>query len=201
MCFQSKNTKTVHQLETRFEAPFMEPEWYTPGFYNGFTFPKTPVIANNQAATIQLFNWGLIPFWAKDQSIRKHTLNAREETLDQKPSFKPSLHQRCLILADGFFEWQWLDAKGKQKKKFLLTLPGEEAFAFAGLWSAWTDPGSGEIHHTYTIITTAANELMSKIHNSRKRMPVIVAPEAEKEWLKGSPLLTQNDRLVAVEEG
>ena len=117
---------------------------------------------------------------AKDTNIRKSTLNARLETIDQKPSFKPSLSKRCLVLADGFFERKWLDPKGKSKQKYLLTLPGEEAFAFAGLWNAWTNKSTEEVLNTYTIITTAANELMSEIHNTKKRMPVILNPETEK---------------------
>jgi putative SOS response-associated peptidase YedK len=79
------------------------------------------------------------------------------ETLDQKPSFKPFISSRYLILADGFFEWKWLDPKGKAKQKYLLFLSGEEAFAFAGLWNSWHNKSTGEILNTYTIITTAAN--------------------------------------------
>jgi putative SOS response-associated peptidase YedK len=103
------------------------------------------------------------------------------------------------VLADGFFEWQWLDDKGKQKKKFLLTLPNEEAFAFAGLWSEWVDTSTGEIIPTFTILTTAANPLMAHIHNTKQRMPVILAPENEQSWLNGQPFQLQNDRLQAIE--
>ncbi len=85
----------------------------------------------------------------------------------------------------------------KSKQKYLLTLPGEEAFAFAGLWNTWTNKSTGEVLNTYTIITTAANELMSEIHNTKKRMPVILNPEMEKDWLKGGDLIMQNDQLQA----
>lgn len=195
MCFRTKNNKTARELEQRFKAKFLNPEWYSPDIFNAFTFPKTPVVANNKA--IQGFTWGLIPPWAKDTNIRKSTLNARIETLDKKPSFKPSLSKRCLVLTDGFYEWKWLDPKGKSKQKYLLTLPEDEAFALAGLWNEWTNQSTGEIFNTYTIITTAANELMSEIHNTKKRMPVILNPENEHDWLSGGNLKMANDNLIA----
>lgn len=105
------------------------------------------------------------------------------------------VNSRCLVLADGFFEWQWLDPKGKQKQIYELRLPGNELFTFAGLWSEWVDKTSGEVVHTYTILTTAANELMSTIHNSKKRMPVIVAKDNERDWLEGKDLEMQNERI------
>lgn len=130
MCFRTKNNKTFNQLEQRFKARFLTPEWYTPDIFNAFTFPVTPIIANDKTDSIRGFSWGLIPPWAKDTNIRKNTLNARLETLNQKPSFKPSISKRCLVLADGFYEWKWLDPKGKSKQKYLLTLPGEELTAY-----------------------------------------------------------------------
>jgi putative SOS response-associated peptidase YedK len=110
----------------------------------------------------------------------------------------PSTSKRCLVLADGFYEWKWLDPKGKSKQKYLLTLPDNKAFAFAGLWNTWTNRNTGETLNTYTIITTAANELMSEIHNTKKRMPVILNPEAEKNWLDGGEFVMQNDLIQAV---
>lgn len=143
--------------------------------------------------------WGLIPFWAKDNSIRKNTLNARFETLREKASFRSSLNNRCLVLSDGFYEWQWLDEKGKKKQKYLITRPNEEAFAFAGLYNDWIDKSTGEIVKTYTIITTKANELMANIHNTKKRMPFILSPEIEEAWLMGEELQFQNLELIATE--
>ncbi|MFM2286334.1 MAG: Protein of unknown function YoqW [Bacteroidota bacterium] len=199
MCFHSKQSKSAQELEHRFKAKMLQPQAYKPAIYNGFQFPQMPVVANAQPEAIQLFQWGLIPPWAKDDSIRKNTLNARSETLLEKPSFRSVIHQRCLVLSDGFFEWQWLDDKGKQKKKFLLSLSNEEAFAFAGLWSEWVDTSTGEIIPTFTILTTAANPLMAAIHNTKQRMPVILAPEHEQSWLNGQPFQLQNDRLQATE--
>jgi putative SOS response-associated peptidase YedK len=145
MCFHSKQSKSAQELKNRFKATFENEALFQPAIYNGFQFPQTPVITNKQPNTIQLFNWGLIPFWAKDDSIKKNTLNARIETIHEKPSFKNSINNRCLILADGFYEWQWIDDKGKQKQKYLITLSKDELFAFAGLWSEWTDKQTGEV--------------------------------------------------------
>jgi len=164
--------------------------------YNGFAHPDAIVVSNTQPNKLQLMNWGLIPFWAKDRTIQNSTLNAKIETLKEKPSFKYSINNRCLIFADGFFEWQWLDEKGKNKQKYLLALKDESPFAFAGLWNAWTDKSTGEQLKTFTILTTEANKLMSEIHNSKKRMPVIVSNETK--WLMGEKLEMNNDLLKAI---
>lgn len=195
MCFHSKQSKSAQELKNRFKATFENEALFQPAIYNGFQFPQTPVITNKQPNTIQLFNWGLIPFWAKDDSIKKNTLNARIETIHEKPSFRNAVNNRCLILADGFYEWQWIDDKGKQKQKYLITLSNDELFAFAGLWSEWTDKQTGEILNTYTILTTDANHLMAEIHNTKKRMPVIVANE--NDWLNGQQLIMKNEHLIA----
>lgn len=199
MCFHSKLSKSAQELQHRFKAVFENKHSFEPAIYNGFQHPATPVITNASPGKIQMYNWGLIPFWAKDDSIKKNTLNARIETLQEKPSFRNVINNRCLILADGFYEWQWLDEKGKQKQKYELNLPENAAFAFAGLWSEWLNKATGELRYTYTIITTEANELMSKIHNTKKRMPVILSPENEKSWLGGEELIMQNHRLQATE--
>ncbi len=199
MCYHSKQTKSAQELQHRFNAKFDNIEEYRPSVYNGFQHPKTPIITNQKTDTIQLYNWGLIPFWAKDDGIKKNTLNARMETIHEKPSFRNVVKNRCLILADGFYEWQWLDEKGKKKQKYELTLPENQAFAFAGLWSEWVDKSTGEIRYTYTILTTEANELMAKIHNTKKRMPVIVATDTEQNWLQGDDLILGNNNLIATE--
>lgn len=115
-------------------------------------------------------------------------LNAKIETLVEKPAFKNVLNQRCLILANGFYEWQWLDAKGKNKIKFEIGIGNDELFAFAGLYSQWIDPDTSEIVPTFTIVTTEANTLMAEIHNIKKRMPVILRPEDEQHWLHQAPV-------------
>ncbi|MFZ4739658.1 MAG: SOS response-associated peptidase [Bacteroidales bacterium] len=199
MCFHSRLSKKAQALQNRFKADYSNLEIILPETYNAFQHPKTPVITNKDADKIQLFNWGLIPHWAKDDSIKKMTLNARYESITEKPAFRNAVNNRCLVLADGFYEWQWLDEKGKNKQKHLITLHDDEAFAFAGLWSNWLDKSTGEIKNTYTILTTEANELMSKIHNSKKRMPMILSAANESEWLSGQLPILINDSLIATQ--
>jgi putative SOS response-associated peptidase YedK len=189
MCFHAKQSKTAAQLKNRFKVRFDKEIEYEPSeVLNGFTYPKLPVITNKDASNIQLFNWGLIPSWAKDVSIRKNTMNARMETIAEKPSFRNSVRNRCLVLVDGFYEWQWLDEKGKKKQKYELTMQDNEAFAMAGLWNEWVDKETGEVVPTFTILTTEADELMAHIHNSKKRMPVILSANEEMQWLKGADI-------------
>jgi putative SOS response-associated peptidase YedK len=195
MCFHSQQSQDAQKLESRHKAKFVDKSSYVKGVYSGFAHPKTPVITNLNLEEIHLYHWGLIPSWAADESIAKNTLNARVETIREKPSFKNYIPNRCLILIDGFYEWEWLDAKGKEKQKYLITMPQNEPYALAGIWSEWTNKQTGEIKPTYTILTMEANELMSKIHNTKKRMPLVVANE--KEWLAGEKAILNNDQFVA----
>lgn len=199
MCFYFKQSKTAVELSNRFNAAFDNPDSFSPSNYNGFQFPKTPVITNSEKTKIQLFSWGLIPHWAKDTVIRKHTLNARIETIHEKPSFRNSISKRCLVLVDGFYEWKWLDEKGKHKQKYLISMPTGEAFAFAGLWNEWVEKNTGEIYKTYTIITKPADAFMSEIHNSAKRMPYILTRSNEFDWLNGEKFQDFDVELKAIE--
>ncbi len=184
MCFHIKQSKDVNTIEKRFNASLEFKEGIDPvKNYHAFTYPKTPVISNTDTGLIQYFTWGLIPFWAANDTIKKFTLIAKIETLNEKPAFKTQVKKRCIIIADGFYEWQWLDNKGKVKQKYLITFPDDELFAFGGLWSKWKDKSTGEIKNTFTVVTTEANGLMSEINNSQKRMPVILNKENETAWL------------------
>ena len=121
--------------------------------------------------------WGLIPYWAKDPSIGNRLINARGETLTEKPAFKAAFqHRRCLIPADGFYEWQKI---GKRKQPHYIRKADGGVFAFAGLWERWSDQ-SHEPIETFTIITTQPNTLLAPIHN---RMPVILPEARYDEWL------------------
>ena len=200
MCFFQKQTASVVTLENRFNAKFDSALEYVPSKQiSAFQFSKTPVISNNKTNAIQLYNWGLIPHWAKDHEIRKATINARIETIHEKPSFRNAVKNRCLVLTEGFYEWKWLDEKGKKKQKYFITLPDSELFGFAGLWDTWLDRSTGEIIHSYTILTTEANELMAEIHNTKRRMPVIISKDFESSWLSGLPLPKTDVELSAVE--
>ncbi len=134
---------------------------------------------SNEQSHLDLLRWGLIPSWAKEESIGSRMINARAETLAEKASFKRLLNtRRCLIVADGFYEWMQ-EPGSKAKTPMYIRLKDDEPFAFAGLWDSWKNP-AGEQIRTCTIITTEPNELMARIHN---RMPVILSPEAREEWL------------------
>lgn len=149
---------------------------YTPR-YN--IAPSQPVLTliDAQEHRAGFLRWGLIPSWAKDPGIGDRMINARAETVAEKPSFRRALQKRrCLVLADGFYEWR---KEGKKKTPLFITLKAREPFAFAGLWETWKSP-TGEAIHSCTIITTTPNALMESIHN---RMPVILPREAEMRWL------------------
>lgn len=135
------------------------------------------IINDGQNNRLGKLRWGLIPRWAKDPKIGHKMINARAETLAEKPSFKYSFkRQRCLIPADSFYEWK---RAGGRKIPMRIRLKSGELFAFAGLWSRWVSP-EGQAIHTCTIITTRPNELMKDIHD---RMPVILRKEDEDAWL------------------
>lgn len=184
MCYHVKLEKKVENLEKRRSTKVISPELLQPSdSLNGFSYPLVPVIKDNGRGMINLINWGLIPHWSKDDSIKKFTLNSRIETIKEKPAFRDAVNNRCLVLVNGFYEWQWLDEKGKTKQKYFIKLKDSETFALAGIWSAWTNPVDDTQLETFSIVTTEANEVMSEIHNTKKRMPIILTPEMEEEWL------------------
>jgi putative SOS response-associated peptidase YedK len=137
-----------------------------------------PVITNDKPDELQFFSWGLLPHWAKEKGYKHKSINARAETITEKPMFRQLVNQkRCLVPADGFYEWRD-SPTGKVPYRFLLR--DEGLFCFAGLWDEWADKETGEVIRTYTLITTEANELMRPIHD---RMPVLLHPEEEELWL------------------
>ncbi|SRR6266487_755576 len=134
-------------------------------------------VMRDETTHLDLLRWGLIPAWAKEESIGSKMINARAETLAEKPSFKRLLHsKRCLLVADGFYEWK---KEQGGKTPMYITLRDGEPFVFAGLWDTWRD-AEGQQIRTCTIITTEPNELVASIHN---RMPVILPRKASEEWL------------------
>jgi putative SOS response-associated peptidase YedK len=139
--------------------------------------------ADEQRELVRL-RWGLVPFWAKDPSIGNRMINARAETVAEKPSYRNAYkHRRCLVLADGFYEWR---RQGDVKTPYYISLASGEPFALAGLWENWTDKESGESLQTTTLITTDANDFMAPLHH---RMPVILEAATATDWLAGSPEL------------
>lgn len=146
--------------------------------YNIAPSQSVPAILNQAPRELRLVRWGLIPSWAKDPTIGYRMINARAETIAEKPAFRrPLQRQRCLIPADGFYEWQRL---GTRKVPHWIRLTSGEVFAFAGLWDSWTDPKTNAVMTSCTIITTTPNRLLASIHD---RMPVILRRESEATWL------------------
>jgi len=174
-------------LQKRFDSTFVEEEYFGPKFVqNAFEFPKWPIISTERPQEIHLMNWGLIPAWIKDQEsalkLRINTVNARAETIFEKPAFRrAAANKHCLILADGFFEFRELDGK---KYPYYIRVLGGQPFALAGLYEYWSNPETGEMLSGFSIITTIANPLMEIIHNRKKRMPVILHENQERDWLK-----------------
>jgi putative SOS response-associated peptidase YedK len=147
--------------------------------YNIAPSQPVAVIPNTGDNTLAMYKWGLIPSWAKDPAIGDRMINARAETLAEKPSFRNAYRRRrCLILADGFYEWKQ-NPDLKTKQPMYIRLQDHGPFAFAGLWEVWKTPDGADVH-SCTIITTQPNSLMESIHN---RMPVILPPETYSEWL------------------
>jgi putative SOS response-associated peptidase YedK len=183
MCYHYSLTKKQEEIMRMIQAEWEQP--YEPYYHAaGFEFPTMPVITSEKPGVVQLYHWGLIPHWvhsmADAQKLRAQTLNAKSETLFEKPAFRTYTNNRCIVLADGFFEWM---EYRKKKYPHYVQLKGGEIFGFAGLYAHWTDKETGEILHTFTIITTDANPLLARIHNVKQRMPVILQQAQWKDWL------------------
>lgn len=147
----------------------------------------TVLLRNESQRQLQLLHWGLIPSWAKDPRMGAKMINARAETIAEKPSFRSAFRRRrCLIVADGFYEWQRRD---KRKQPYYFRVGAGELFAFAGLWEHWQNAAGDEIE-SCTIVTTDPNDLMQSIHD---RMPVILHPQDYDRWLDPA---TESSRLL-----
>ena len=156
------------------------PEDYQPRF-NVAPTQKIAVLTQFPKPQLEMMRWGLIPSWAKDMAIGNRMINARAETVAEKPAFRKSFAtRRCLILADGFYEWQRSDGKKGPSQPYYFQSKANPVFAFAGLWDVWTQP-NGDPLHSCTIITTEANEVVRPVH---ERMPVILSKERWADWLE-----------------
>jgi len=147
--------------------------------YNIAPGQEIPIIRRqNNQNILRYYKWGLIPFWAKDEKISYKLINSRSETIAEKPSFRYAFQKRrCLIPANGFYEWRKSD-----KQPFYVRLKDRELFTFAGIWEMWKSPTGKQIY-SCSIITTSSNNIMDKIHN---RMPVILSKEQEENWLRSN---------------
>lgn len=181
MCGRFALTVDPANLQDAFPE-FTFPGQLAPRFNIAPTQPVL-VIPNDGTGRADFFVWGLIPSWAKDPSIGARMINARAETLAEKPSFRSAYrYRRCLILADGLFEWQ-AQVGSKAKVPHYIRLKSGRPFAFAGLWEDWHAPDGSQVKSA-TIITTQPNELIARLHN---RMPVILPPDTYARWLEPAP--------------
>jgi putative SOS response-associated peptidase YedK len=194
MCYNVSTKKISKETEKQFKSK-IDPTIELPSKYylSGFTQPLVPVISAIQPNIITAYNWGLIPDFcktdldAKDMQLK--TLNAKSETVFTLPSFKNSIREkRCLVIVDGFYEWRTI---GKQKYPYFIQYKDGETFAMGGIFNDWVNRHTGEQTHTFSIITTPANALMSKIHNDKLRMPFILPKGLEQNWLNQN--LTDNE--------
>ena len=178
MCGRFTLTVSPEELQAAF-PDFLIPSGLPPSFNIAPSQP-IPVVTNDGKKKLDFYSWGLIPSWTKPENLGKYNLiNARSETAAEKASFKNSLRRRrCLILADGFFEWS-KSTSGKGKTPYYFTMKDQTPFAFAGLWEIWHSP-EGDPLHSACILTTGPNEIVKPIHN---RMPVILPAEHFNTWL------------------
>ena len=203
MCFYNSMSAKATKLAARYgrnlsvveiaEKILNEQEQYR---VNAFSFPDYPIITTNPE--VQSFKWGLIPFWVKDEKqadeLKRMTLNARADTIFQKPSFRePIRSKRCIVPSTGYFEWRH---EGGKKIPYYIYVKDEPIFSMAGIYDSWLDNSTGEIINTFSIITTETNELTDYIHNIKHRMPAILSLEDEKRWLNPSLDKTDIEQLL-----
>lgn len=193
MCGRMTLHQSVDQVVARFEIQEL-----LSSVHESFNIaPSQHIAVVTETAggkALDRYKWGLVPHWADDPAVGNKLINARAETIAEKPSFKSLLtRKRCIIPADGFYEWKAGEAaSGKGKKvPFHIRMKDGSIFGFAGLWTEWRASKEDEPLRTCTVITTAANELMQPIHH---RMPVILRPEEEKDWL--NPDLTEPEQIL-----
>lgn len=205
MCFSVNVNLVKEELENRYGATLIDSENYRPSYYyHAFAIPDMPVVCSEDPSRINLFKWGLIPGRTRTSqdadNIRTKTFNARSESIESKPAFSCSFRtKRCIIPVRGFYEWQHT---GKEKIPWYIYFPDKEVMSLAGLYDHWTSDLTGELVNTFTVITTESNSLLSEIHNSAKRMPVILNREAEHTWLDAStPVQTAMQLLKPFPDG
>ena len=202
MCFFVAQYAKLAQIRMRYWNSFVKNQNRYKETYvsSAFAHPDLLVLSEvDSTPTLHLAKWGLIPSWVKSvqdaEEISNATLNARGETIFDKPSFFQSVrHSRCIIPVNGFYEWQHI---GDKKQPYYISLKDQEIFSLGGLYSEWTNSDTGTKSETFSIITVEANPLMREIHNTKFRMPLIIFPEHEKEWISTTTTSPQIHSLIA----
>ncbi|MEJ5993447.1 SOS response-associated peptidase [Pedobacter sp. Du54] len=186
MCYHASVKAKGNQIAIKYNAPFPDEAKHQPFYHaNGFAHPNMAVLSVDNGKSINLYSWGLIPFWVKTwedaKKLRNQTLNAKSEEIFAKPSFRDSImKRRCIVPVTGFFEWKH---EGSVKVPHYIHPKESEFFNLAGVYSHWIDPATRDQHTTFSIITTEANTLMADIHNSAKRMPLMIDNNNIDAWL------------------
>lgn len=204
MCFTVSIYASTHVVETAVGALFEDPEAYHPFFHvSGFVHPQLPLITAQDDPIIRMMNWGLVPRWTKDeekaQQIRKMTLNARGETAFEKPSYRDAIvKRRGLLPVQGFVEWRHED--GKAYPHYVHCLESD-IFTLGCIWEAWSGLGEENKFHSFSILTTEANVLMTYIHNKKHRMPVIIDSVFREEWLRTDDRHAIEHMMLPQEDG
>lgn len=192
MCFTVANKKEIRILQERYNNKKLDKvrldKRLAANYISGFAYPVMAIIKSEQPDTISFANWGLVPGFIKNEEKARdyasYTLNAKAETIHEKISFKKVIeNKRCLIPVTGFFEWRDVN---KNKYPYFIHLKDEEVFSLGGVYDEWINEGTGEINTTFSIITTEANPLMAKIHNIKKRMPLIFTRREEEHWIESA---------------
>jgi putative SOS response-associated peptidase YedK len=194
MCYTLANNTTSDKLEKRLQKT-VKPDLKVNAavFNSGFSHPSLYIVKSEDTEQIDTAKWGLIPSFITDEIKANEyfikTLNARAETIFEKTSFKDAIFtRRCLVPSTGFFEWRTCN---NEKYPYYIQYKNEDVFCFAGIYDYWKNSKTGEITSTFSIVTTDSNPLMSKIHNLKKRQPLMLRKENENDWLKND--LKQND--------
>jgi len=179
MCARYTLTRAEKELAKLYQVKF--PEGFQPN-YNLAPTQEGLVITADEPGIAQKMHFGLVPFWAADTKLNISTLNARSEEALEKKTYAPLLerHKTCLVLADGFYEW---DRKSGKSIPWRFELKDREVFSFAGLWSQWKSKDGSIVYRSFTIMTTKANDTVGKVHDPKFRMPVILEKHNESLWL------------------
>lgn len=198
MCYHV-STPSQTELEDLFDNAIRNDEWdkyYN--YMNGYDHQELPVLKQEDPTKIAKSNWGLVASWAKDSTqanmLRKGCLNVKSEEIFQTASYRNVIkNKRCLIFLNGFYEWRHVTTKDKYP--YLVSLKDQKAFACGGVYETWKDKTTGEIRETCAIVTTSANPLMAKIHNTKQRMPLIFTKQEMFKWIQ--PNLTE-EQIVSL---
>lgn len=178
MCYHTSQHKSIKEIQSTFNLPVRNEELFQQAYQlNGFNKPYLPVISNSDGKAIDMFRWGLLPFWVKDEKgFKANTLNARSEELFDKPSYRNSWSKRCLVMCTGFFEPHY--PKGAKKSQSYYIKPKKaEFFTLGGIWSKW-----GDIY-TFSVVMVEASPLLAEIHSEKKRMPLILEGDKAEAWV------------------